>query len=443
MNTNKAAFWAALFCFFKLLRLNRVDYYIQFDLGVFDIVIIGAGPAGSTAAWHLAGKGFKIALLDKKSFPRDKICGDALSGNTIFELKKLEEKGLDLSFFEATEKAYPVDGLSFFSPKGHRLNLFLSDEQKFTEGNLKYPGYVSKRIDFDNFLLAPLRKSENVFVFENCEVKQMDFLKEKVEIICADRKIEAKLVLGADGANSILARKLWRDKINRKHFSAGLRQYYRNVKFEGDIPLIELHFLPDILPGYFWIFPMADNLANVGIGMLSSEIEKRSINLKEVMEDIIERHPRLSSRFDQAEALELPKGFGLPLGSRKSKVSGERFLLLGDAASLIDPFTGEGIGFAMTSGRLAAKFILSKWGHHDFRNNQDYDEMLWKKIGGEMLIAYRIQRLLRFPWLFDWVVKKANSSPTIWNLLNRMVWRPAERRKLSNPLFYFKVFRKS
>lgn len=415
----------------------------ELTLGVFDIVIIGAGPAGSTAAWHLAGQGLKIALLDKKSFPRDKICGDALSGNTIFELKKLEEKGLDLSFFEATEKAYPVDGLSFFSPKGHRLDLFLSDEHKVTEGNLKNPGYVSKRLDFDNFLLAPLRKYENVFVFENCEVKQIDFQEEKVVINCADRKIEARLVLGADGANSILARKLWRGKIDRAHYSAGLRQYFRNVKFKGEKQLIELHFLPEILPGYFWIFPMADNVANVGIGVLSSEIEKRSINLKVAMKEIIERHPRLSSRFDQAEALELPKGFGLPLGSRKSQVSGDRFLLVGDAASLIDPFTGEGIGFAMKSGRLAADFILSKWGDHDFHNNQEYDEMLWKKIGGDILIAYRIQKLLRFPWLCDWVVKKANSSPSIWNLLNRMVWHPVERQNLSNPLFYFKVFRKS
>jgi menaquinone-9 beta-reductase len=62
-------------------------------LEIFDVVIIGAGPAGATAAWHLSDKGLNIALLDKKCFPRDKICGDALSGNTIFELKKLEEKG--------------------------------------------------------------------------------------------------------------------------------------------------------------------------------------------------------------------------------------------------------------------------------------------------------------------------------------------------------------
>lgn len=410
---------------------------------VFDIVIIGAGPAGSTAAWHLSGQGLKIALLDKKSFPRDKVCGDALSGNTIFELKKLEDKGLDLSFFEVTENAYPVDGWSFFSPKGHRLDLFLPNEQKITEGKLKYPGFVSKRFDFDHFLLTPLRKTANIVVFENCEVKQIDFQKEKVKIICADRDLEAKLVLGADGANSVLARKLWREKIDRAHYSAGLRQYFRNVKFEREKQLIELHFLPEILPGYFWIFPMADNVANVGIGMLSSEIEKRSINLKAVMKDIIQHHPKVSSRFHKAEALESPKGFGLPLGSRKSQVSGDRFLLVGDAASLIDPFTGEGIGFAMKSGRLAAHFILSKWGYHDFHNNQEYDEMLWKKIGGDILTAYRIQKLLRFPWLFDWVVKKANSSPSIWNLLNRMVWYPSERQNLSNPLFYFKVFRKS
>jgi len=412
-------------------------------LGEFDIVIIGAGPAGTTAAWHLAESGLKIALLDKKRFPRDKVCGDALSGNTIFELKKLEEKGLNLSFFEEAVKAYPVDGLSFFSPKGHRLDLFLSDEQKVTEGNLKYPGYVSKRLDFDHMLVSPLRNSGNIAVIENCEVKQINFERDNVEVVCMDRKISTQLLISADGANSILARKLWREKIDRGHYSAGLRQYFRNVRFDGEKQLIELHFIPEILPGYFWIFPMGEGLANVGIGMLSSEIEKRSINLKGVLKDIIERHPKLSLRFEEAEALESPKGFGLPLGSRKSKVSGDRFLLVGDAASLIDPFTGEGIGYAMTSGRLAAQYVLSKWGDQDFHDNQAYDEMLWGKIGGEIQTAYRIQRLLRFPRVFDWVVHRANSNPKIWKLINRMVWNPAERKELYSPLFYLKLFRES
>jgi menaquinone-9 beta-reductase len=134
--------------------------------------------------------------------------------------------------------------------------------------------------------------------------------------------------------------------------------------------------------------------------------------------------------------LEKPRGFGLPLGSKRRPVSGDRFLLVGDAASLIDPFTGEGIGFAMTSGRLAADYIFSNWGQTEFFDNQKFDDMLWKKIGSEMETAFQIQQLLRFPWLFDWVAKLANGNQKVLEIMNQMVWNPSERKKLSNPFFY-------
>jgi menaquinone-9 beta-reductase len=401
-------------------------------LEIFDIVIIGAGPAGATAAWHLLGNGLRIALVDKSTFPRDKICGDALSGNTLYELKKLEEKGLDLSFMQIKDLAFPVEGLSFFSPKGYRLDLFRDTDESDVHPKLKYPGFVSKRIDFDNFLIAPLIKHPDCTVIENCEVKQFDFTGEKVEISCGDRKIAASMVIAADGANSILARESWRKKIDRNHYSAGLRQYYSNVNFEGSRPLIELHFLPEILPGYFWIFPLPDNKANIGIGMLASALQKREINLKDELSKIIQ-HPKFSSRFQHAEALEPPKGFGLPLGSRKSKVSGDRYLLIGDAASLIDPFTGEGIGYAMCSGRLAAEYLLTNWGKSNLSSNKHFDDLLWQKIGDEIQTAYSIQKLLRYPWLFDCIAKAAIASKYLHQVLNQMVWFPSKRKRLLKP----------
>lgn len=403
---------------------------------IFDVIIIGAGPAGSTAAWHLSGKGLNVAVLDKQKFPRDKICGDALSGNTAFELKKLEELGLDLSFFEENEKVFPVKGLTFFSPKGHKLDLVLPDGKNEPQKRCSASGYVSKRIDFDDFLLSPLRQSENITIIENCEVKHIDFQKGKVDVICKDKIFSTNLVVGADGANSILAKKLWRKNIDRKHYSAGIRQYFKNVHFEGNGKLIELHFLSETLPGYFWIFPLPDNQANVGIGILSSVIEKKPIRLKELFREIMDHHPSISPRFENAEALESPKGFGLPLGSRRSPLCGDRFLLVGDAASLIDPFTGEGIGYAMTSGRLAADYILSNWGHNEFVDNKKFDKLVWSKIGSEMHAAHRIQKLLRFPWLFDWVVQRANGNQEVLEILTQMVWNPVERKKLSNPFFY-------
>ena len=95
---------------------------------------------------------------------------------------------------------------------------------------------------------------------------------------------------------------------------------------------------------------MNDGKANVGIGMLSSHISQKKINLKVVLQKLIETHPQLKDRFINAKALESIKGFGLPLGSKKRRLSGDRYVLTGDAASLIDPFSGEGIGNAIRSG---------------------------------------------------------------------------------------------
>jgi flavin-dependent dehydrogenase len=106
---------------------------------------------------------------------------------------------------------------------------------------------------------------------------------------------------------------------------------------------IELHFLKDFLPGYLWIFPLPNGLCNVGAGILSSHASRNHINLRDRLMRAIRNHPDLSSRFTNAEMIGKVEGWGLPLGSKRRRLSGDNFLLTGDAASLIDPFTGEGI----------------------------------------------------------------------------------------------------
>ena len=120
---------------------------------------------------------------------------------------------------------------------------------------------------------------------------------------------------------------------------------------------IELYFFKDFVPGYLWVFPLPNNEANVGIGLLSSFISKKSVNLKEIFQKQLKEHPAFQERFKDAVPIETIKGYGLPLGSAMKQISGNRFLLLGDAASLIDPFSGEGIANGIRSGRLAADVV--------------------------------------------------------------------------------------
>ena len=319
---------------------------------IYDLAIVGAGPAGCTCALLLAGKGMNVALIDKAIFPRDKICGDALSPDVINQLHLIDKKLAERFLTTLTKKA--ANGIRFIAPNFKALDI------QFT--NPAYPasaGFIAKRLEFDNFLFDQVKQDPGITIFQGQPVKKLERLDDEVRIATTDQTILAKMVVGADGANSVVKRKFGINKIDKEHYCAGVRQYFEGVANLENHENIELHFYRELLPGYLLIFSLPNGQANVGIGMLSSEISKRKINLKDMLSDLIHHHPNLKERFMHANPLETVQGFGLPIGSRKLPCSGERFLLLVDAASLIDPFTGEGIVNAIRSGRVAAKHLLT------------------------------------------------------------------------------------
>src|SRR5690606_1021373 len=128
------------------------------------------------------------------------------------------------------------------------------------------------------------------------------------------------------GANGVVRRKLLNDKLELSHHCAGIRAYYKNVAAVSAENFIELHFLNPLLPGYFWIFPLPDNTFNVGLGVLSKQVSKKGLNLKKLFADLISEYPPIARRFANAEVLQDPIGFGLPIGSKKRSISGEHFL---------------------------------------------------------------------------------------------------------------------
>jgi geranylgeranyl reductase family protein len=406
------------------------------------ILIIGAGPAGTTASMFLTKQKIYHTLIDKAIFPRDKICGDALSGKVFSVLKKLEN-GIENKIYSDSNFLGSY-GVKFFSPSGLNVGIpFATDIRSLTVA----PGFIATRKHFDNFLLENC-SSEYANVIQGCEVSTVDKLsdgKYKISCIKNNQLIDftPELTLAADGDRSIFAKQFGGKIVEENHYCAGLRVYYKNVSGFDENNFIELHFIKKILPGYFWIFPMSNGTANVGIGLLKKYASKGKINLKKELEDIIQNHPEISKRFVKAEPLESPKGWGLPLGSKRRNLSGDGFLLLGDAASLIDPFTGEGIANAMICGMHAANVASLAIEQNDFTLSvlKDYDKRIYNRLGKEFSISTTLQKLSRFPFLFNYVVKKAIKNQTFRETLTAMFNDLDLRSSFKDPKFYWRIFR--
>jgi len=425
----------------------------------FDVIIVGAGPSGIIAAMQLAKQDLKILLLEKEVFPRDKTCGDALSVDVSNQFEMIDI-GLAKRFESLTTKV-PSYGVKIVAPNQQFIDI------PFVHKGKKKCGHICKRIDFDHFLCKELRQFQNITIIENSKVVDIDVSDEFVlvktkELLHQDtqsstktheennqrkstksagKTYKSKIILGADGAQSIVDKILSNNKIDLNHYSAGLRVYYKNVTNFHKENFIELHFFKAILPGYLWIFPLPNNEANIGIGMLSSQVSKKKINLKKTLTSLLKTHPNLKTRFQNAEALEKVKGFGLPLGSKKREISGNRFLLLGDAAGLIDPFSGEGIANAIRSGRVAAMHIENCFEASDFsaKQNKAYDNEIYHRMSKEFKISRTLQNLCKYPILFNFVVNKANKNRALHNFLTETLEDVDKKKMLTKPSFYYRL----
>lgn len=382
----------------------------------FDLIIVGAGPAGCACALSLVGSGLKVAILEKSSFPRDKICGDALSPDVLNQLEKLDGnlKEKFLSNYSAL-KAH-VSGIKLIGTKGNATTIDLIDP-------IRHHGWVVKRMDFDNFLFEQICDLPDVTIFQDTKVEGITDCEEFIRLETNSRTFQCKLVIGADGANSIVARKLAGYEPDRNHHSAAVRAYFTNIAGMNGSEAIELHFYKRSLPGYFWIFPLPNGEANVGLGMLSSHVSKRKVNLKRLFHELVESEPGLKDRFIHATMRTDLVGFGLPLGSKKRRLSGHRFMLTGDAAAMIDPVTGEGVGNAIRSGRFAAEQALKCFESHDFsaRQTRNYEEYLYSKIWDEMRFSRFLQNLFRYPFLLNILINTICRSRRLHRFLNQLI----------------------
>jgi geranylgeranyl reductase family protein len=403
-----------------------------------EVCIVGGGPAGSFASLFLAKFGIQSLLIDKAKFPRDKICGDGISGWVVTVLKELDEnllKQLNKQPF-----VLPSYGIRIVAPNHTSLDLPFTYHSSF-DSSIP-PGFTGKRIYFDSFLMDEVKSTKQIELLESTEV--VDFKSEKggIRLITSnDEEIFSRIVIFANGANSKFMQNPGGIYKSKKQLMTGMKAYYKGVTGFHEQNYIELHFLKNILPGYLWIFPLPDGFANVGIGVDQEKIRKRKLNLKETLFEAIETVPDIKERFKHAEMISKPQAFGLPLWDGKRFISGDHYMLAGDTASLIDPVTGEGMGHAAITGMYAAEQCVRslETGNFSAKFMRNYDKQVYGRIGKELKISRAILHFIRYAWLFNAVIKKASKNEQLQEKLTLAMSDLEIRKKLKNPFVYLKI----
>ena len=398
------------------------------------MIIVGAGPAGSTAALYAHRLGLNCILLDKAVFPRDKICGDALSGKSVRLMR-------ELNLLEGVEKleGSEINRITFGSPSHSQFDVYLKGNKN---NDFITKGYVVPRKIFDNFLfkkadeLTETRQgfTVNDIIYENDNISGVKGTNNEGK----EEILNAPIIMGCDGANSIIARKLGLYEMDMENTAVAIRCYYEGV--EGLSNQIELHYVSEVKPGYFWLFPAGNGKANIGIGLSKNDAKKEDRTLRQIMDEIVQSD-YFRSRFGNARPLEKPVGWNLPLGRIQRKNHGNGFMLLGDAAGLVDPFTGEGIGNAMVAAKYAMQVASKAKNHKDYseRSFSEYDQLLWDDIGGELRTSTKLQSLARSSFLLNFVINRAARNEEVQSIISGMLSHEIPKDELSSPMFYLKI----
>jgi len=345
------------------------------------VCIIGAGPAGAGTAVFLGKEKVAHIIIDAACFPRDKVCGDGLDLKAITMLNHID-KSILASEIKEGGKIQACWGFRLINPKGRYTNFVFKPEQ----GKEDMPPYgVAKRFALDNILIEKMNKQYSIFL-QQTKAISIERVEDKWIIIAQQKEnkieIHCDLLVGADGDHSVVLKQVGERKINREHYAGGVRQYWQGIEGIHEKHLMEVYYPKKYPMSYFWIFPLGNGLANVGYGILSAVTAKNNYNIREIFTDLIKSDPILNARFANAKNLDNVSGWGLPLASLRRKCSGNGWLLVGDAASMISPTTGEGVGTGMQTGFIAAKFIKRAVEENKFDATvfKNYDREVYRRM---------------------------------------------------------------
>lgn len=398
----------------------------------YQVAVVGAGPAGSAAVLSFKKKNKQVVLIDRAVFPRDKVCGDGIPLKTFNLLQQLG--------FEEAE-------LFRHGFKINRMRVYSPDNDETVFGDLK-PDASTKsgcipRLFFDNVLYERAAASADR-VLTGYKLTGLDVEKGRKILRLrntADKdqvSISCDLLVGADGANSFVARLSGLLKFDEHHLFDGLRIYYEGGPFEAAVHLV---YDARTLPGYVWIFPVSESRANVGL-IVNRQTKKRSgKSIKQIFYEVLETNEALKNVLRNARPQDEVHGAPLLLGTLPGSRIADHTILIGDAAAFINPVTGGGIYFAvlsamkaaetgsraLDSGNVCASALedYEKWWRKEIRPGFNYSEWLRRR-----LISEKFTR---------WFFKRTSKNRLFANFFIMTYGRPLPGGVFYNPLFWIKL----
>ncbi|MFB4196959.1 geranylgeranyl reductase family protein [Streptomyces carpaticus] len=384
-----------------------------------DVIVVGAGPAGSTTAYHLARAGLDVLLLEKTAFPREKVCGDGLTPRAT---KQLVAMGIDVS-----EEAGWLrnKGLRIIGG-GHRLELPWPELAAYPDY-----GLVRRREDFDE-LLARQAEKAGAQLFERCNVTgpvQDDRAAGRIVGVTAKLGEEkrnvtfrAPVVVAADGNSSRLSLAMGLHRDDKRPMGVAVRTYFTSPRHDDDYLEAWLELWdrrgpePRLLPGYGWIFGMGDGTSNVGLGILNSSSAFRELDWREVLKAWCASMPEEWGYTPENMSGPI-RGAALPMAFNRKPHYSRGLMLVGDSGGLVNPFNGEGIAYAMESGQIAAEVIVQAMARQSPAQREltlrAYPKTLQETYGGYYTLGRAFVKLIGNPQIMKIATERGLSHPLL------------------------------